>query len=218
MDSYYKKVSLFLYEQENKGKDIQDYNVCECGYKFEIIDLQILCTHCGVMNGYVDSMDSGSFKKYYPYNKVRYFAIFLQRIQGLGGFNKERYEQTLYRLFGKPPQKITLKKIREVLLKNNLSKQLLRYTPDIYYLLTDEQPTQLHQEITRNMIIKYKEIVMYAKKEKIKIPSSKQYFAQLFLRQLSTEHKLLFFISSNVSKVEKEKYNKCYNSIFKKSH
>ena len=116
------------------------------------------------------------------------------RVQGLQNFNYEKYKDILLNIFGPPPIIITKEEIREKLLRNGLSKPLLRHVPDIYYIFTEEKPIILTQKQTFDIIDKYKKVVMYERKQKIKLSSSKKYFLQKFILKLDIKyHKILYF-------------------------
>jgi hypothetical protein len=213
MDKF-KKTLLFLQEQnettKSDKKDVEYCENCKCNKIF--VEYYFVCEKCGECDAKM-YFEKTFNKKVYYYNKLSYFVNFLLKIQGLGKFDKKKSE-FIRGLIPEQDKIISLRKIRRVLLKNNISLKYLRYVPDIYYHVNKISPNTIKQRHMLRMINDYKKVIQYEKSTRIKLPTSKRYFAYRFLEKYNYEH-LLVFLNTNFTNIDVKKYDECYEKLFK---
>ena len=148
----------------------------------------MICLGCGSFednNYFIDGSKQDVKKQSTSYNKLKYFSVFLQKIQDKSSFPLDRLKTLIDSLFKK--QAFTsMVEIKNTLYEKKQTKHLLRYSIEIFFYLNKYiLPVSLTKEESRNMIKMYAKVIEYEKTKKIKLSQSKTYFATEFCLRYS---------------------------------
>jgi hypothetical protein len=204
---------------KNKPIVIQNENpYCDdCEQYFTQQEGRLICLGCGSFqeNSYfVDSLTKDK-RKSSSYNKLKYFSVFLQKIQDKSSFPLDKLKPLIDNLF-KKKSFTSMADIKNTLYEKKQTKTLLRYSIEIFfYLNTYIKPLTLTNSEIQSMIKLYAKVIKYEKINKIKLSQSKTYFTMQFCMRYAPEkiETLKLLTIEKLFLGNKVEYEKCLKEI-----
>lgn len=210
----WKKADDFLNSLE-EPEDKKDNGCCKYpNLKMSMQGLEV-CENCGSLTTkqlFCDGLQQGqSVYRRKGYSKFLYFRIFLYRCAGMTGnvvVNQEQFKKLQEVMAKEKPTKISIETLRKSLKENKLSSKFLRYLPEIYYFFNPTEKKNIYFKCRslQKILDTYKKVLKYEKKNKVKLPSSKNYFLRRFFEQNSEYQPFLKFCSPILQIANREVY------------